>query len=238
MKKNRSNAAFTAVEAIVVFLVVCLLAFLFFGYLQSRSWICDGSPRTNCRESLSQIGNAVYAYTQNYDGYFPFAWQRADAPPPSGYGAANAAMAMTSIGILYPQYVLSARCFICTSANNKPSFIHFPDHGESWPLPDSGWILSGSSYGYDCRVSPRTVENHAIAADMPGNHPKGQNVLYVDGSVRWMTSNFVSNDPADNIYAEDAWNADTDSYIVRIDTGLGKSFDGYPALHYPGGQAR
>jgi prepilin-type processing-associated H-X9-DG protein len=66
------------------------------------------------------------------------------------------------------------------------------------------------------------------------NHAGGQNVLYVDGHVAWKASNFCSNDPNDNIFAEDPWNADTDSYIIRMDTGLGKSFKDYPALHYHG----
>ena len=71
------------------------------------------------------------------------------------------------------------------------------------------------------------------------NHAGGQNVLYVDGSVKWQASNYVSNDPIDNIFIEggiDAqgnrvyWNADTDSFLVNGSTMLTRSYDGYPAL--------
>ena len=55
----------------------------------------------------------------------------------------------------------------------------------------------------------------------------------MDGHVAWMTTNFCSNDPNDNIYVEDKWDADTDSYLVDMDAGLGVSFDGYKHLHYP-----
>ena len=56
------------------------------------------------------------------------------------------------------------------------------------------------------------------------NHDGGQNVLYVDGSVKWQGTNYCSNDPIDNIFIEggiDAkgnrvyWNADTDSFLVN-----------------------
>jgi prepilin-type processing-associated H-X9-DG protein len=65
------------------------------------------------------------------------------------------------------------------------------------------------------------------------NHDGGQNILYMDGHVSWKQDNFCSNDPNDNIFIEDPWNADTDSYLIRMNSGLGKSFKGYPSLHYP-----
>jgi hypothetical protein len=61
----------------------------------------------------------------------------------------------------------------------------------------------------------------------------------VDASVRWVTENYVSNDPIDNIYIEggiDAqghrvyWNADTDSFLVNGSAVLTLSYNGYTQL--------
>ena len=48
------------------------------------------------------------AYREDNGGYFPFSWQRAGEAEPMGDGAANAAMAATSLGNLYPRYVQDA----------------------------------------------------------------------------------------------------------------------------------
>jgi prepilin-type N-terminal cleavage/methylation domain-containing protein/prepilin-type processing-associated H-X9-DG protein len=124
--------------------------------------------------------------------------------------------------------------------------------------------IRASSYGYDPRIYPSAVSNMAILADWDGsyannhdtstqNHDGGQNVLYVDGSAKWMQGNYVSNDPIDNIFMEGGmpnngtntpvyWSADTDSYLVNCNTllngantaspaGTGQnSFGGYPQL--------
>jgi prepilin-type processing-associated H-X9-DG protein len=76
------------------------------------------------------------------------------------------------------------------------------------------------------------------AADTSGavlsNHYGGQNVLYVDGHVAWKSDNYCSRDPNDNIFVEDKWDADTDTYLVDTNAvSLGASFDGYNHLHYP-----
>jgi prepilin-type N-terminal cleavage/methylation domain-containing protein len=99
------------------------------------------------------------------------------------------------------------------------------------------WEMRDTSYGFDCRVYPSAVSNHAIFGDMDGsyqvnrdtatqNHELGQNVLFVDGAVRWVSTNYVSNDSEDNIYTETGpttgaastgdvtgWSADTDSFL-------------------------
>jgi len=108
------------------------------------------------------------------------------------------------------------------------------------------------SYGYDPRIYTSAVSNMAILADWNGswqtnhdtadqNHDGGQNVLYVDGSVKWQAANYVSNDPIDNIYAEGGvsnvvgggavyWNADTDSYLVNCNVLLTASYNQYGQL--------
>jgi prepilin-type N-terminal cleavage/methylation domain-containing protein len=111
------------------------------------------------------------------------------------------------------------------------------------------------SYGYDPRIYPSAVSNMAILGDWDGswqfnhdtstqNHEGGQNVLYVDGSSKWVGVNFCSNDPIDNIYAEGGsgnlaagmvnsgiyWSADTDSYLVNCSTTLTLSIDEYSQL--------
>ena len=131
-----------------------------------------------------------------------------------------------------------------TSQNVKPA-----DNLPSLPgydpgLPDmSPYIWSNriftvydSSYGYDCRMLPSAASSHAIFGDMDGtyqynrdtstqNHTTGQNILFVDGAVRFEASNYSSNEAIDNIYTECGtpgtsdedlyWHADTDSYINR-----------------------
>jgi prepilin-type N-terminal cleavage/methylation domain-containing protein len=103
------------------------------------------------------------------------------------------------------------------------------------------WTLDHSSYGYDCRLYPSSKSNHVILADMDGsyqvdrdtstqNHDEGQHVLFVDGAVRWVQNNYVSENPVDNIFIvggqdEDdvgnsfwnSWGADTDSFVIDQD---------------------
>jgi prepilin-type processing-associated H-X9-DG protein len=132
----------------------------------------------------------------------------------------------------------------------NPLAFYAPPEGINWtltsnlPISISTEAVRASSYGYDPRISPRSPAGHVAAADWDGswqanhdtsdqNHEGGQNVLFVDGHATWKTTDFCSNDPNDNVYSENAWDADTDSYLVDMDAGLGVSFDGYKHLHYP-----
>jgi len=145
-----------------------------------------------------------------------------------------------------PAYLYSIRNW--TLVSNQPVGV---SAGQS--------VMRASSYGYDPRIYPSAVSNMAILADWDGswqnnhdtatqNHEGGQNVLYVDGSVKWQGGNYVSNDPIDNIYSEGGvgtqagvtvyWNADTDSYLVNCSVSLVldaggaglDSYTGYPQL--------
>jgi prepilin-type processing-associated H-X9-DG protein len=258
------------VDVIVIIGIVVFLLLVFWPALLPSH---EEARRSNCRANLKDIGKAVATYREDNDGYFPFSWQRAGEPEPAGNGAANAAMAATSLGNLYPHYVQDGKWFRCPSTEDTPSFVlNLPlpyrvagqagtfvgalPHGSNWtltsnlPVSFESAVIRASSYGYDPRISPRAAGKLVVAADMDGswhesadtsnqNHAGGQNVLFVDGNVRWIqgenhSANFCSNDPNDNIFSEDKWDADTDSYLVDTDAGLSVSFDGYEHLHYPG----
>ena len=210
--------AFTLIELLVVIAIIAILAGLLLPALARAR---EEGRKSVCKENCSQVGKAIYAYTQNNEDRYPFSPKPSNAPD-----VAYEVDAMTSIGLLYPQYLYTAKPFRCPSTENEPYLIENTPAGGAYELSNRNYTLTDTSYGYDCRIYPAAVSNHAIYADMDGsyqynrdtatqNHEGGQNVLYVDGAVQWKGNNYVSNCPLDNIYTEDAWHADTDSLLLR-----------------------
>jgi len=175
------------------------------------------------------------------------------APTIGAAAPGSAADASACLGNLYPQYLATAKAFRCPSTEDEPVFSFYEPRATPVPdntLPDNTTVLNASggkgaygasnrtwalgyrapgwtSYGYDPRIAPNAVSNHAILADMDGsyaynkdtstqNHDGGQNVLYVDGHVSWAGTNYVSNEPNDNIY--------TEAYRSKGPVGIPSSF--------------
>jgi len=151
-----------------------------------------------CKENLSQIGKAIWAYRQNNEGYMPY-----DERGP-----------LYSLAILYPDYFLSARPFQCPYVRSSWAKRHM---GAQFPA-DSALSGERCHYGYTWRCAANPSPRFIIAADMPENHAEGgktgYNVLYADGAITWEEAPFCSHDPNDNIFArEPGWSPDTDSFI-------------------------
>jgi prepilin-type processing-associated H-X9-DG protein len=246
----------TLVEVLVIVFVIILGCLLLLPLLART----DGDDRNaNCKENISQIGKAMIVYSQNNAEFFPFAWGPANGACSTAPGSSDACDAATSLGCLYPEYINTPRVFWCPFTEDQPSFVVNTPQGVMSPAALASlrnWTLKGnkpgraSSYGYDPRIYPSAVSNMAIMGDWDGsyaanpkkstqNHKGGQNVLYVDGSVKWQVGNYVSNDPIDNIFIEggiDAqghrvfWNADTDSFLVNGSAVLTLSYNGYQEL--------
>jgi len=137
-----------------------------------------------------------------------------------------------SLSLLYPEFTKVLKVFACASTEDKPDVganiptmqmgvLEVPQRYWSWfgtynarttGNPES---FEKPSYGYDnlLHVS-RTNSAHAVVADMDrtgldpdsatANHQGGFNVLYYGGHVKWMRSNFASDDPQDNIFADNS----------------------------------
>jgi prepilin-type N-terminal cleavage/methylation domain-containing protein/prepilin-type processing-associated H-X9-DG protein len=252
----------TLIEVIVVTVVVAILLVLLLPALaRSR----EESRQKACKENCSQIGKAIIAYTMD-GAFWPFAWGPANSACSKAPGGANTDMCDpgSCLGRLYPQYV-TPKAFRCPSTEDQPSFVLNTPQGaltlyvwstrtfmlkSNQPLAPGSAVTRACSYGYDPRIYPSAVSNMVMLADWDGtgmigsnsssqNHAGGQNVLYVDGSVRWQVTNFCSNDPMDDIFTEGGigkngaavcWNADTDVYLVNAPTTLGLSYNEYSQL--------
>ena len=188
---NKRVAAFTLVEGTVLLLLLIALGFILCLVLP-RS-IRESHQRA-CANNLKEVGQAILCYTTSNTEYFPFSWGPADSD------TMRQKDAMTSIGELYPEYMMSAKAFRCPLRGGNPLFsINLPrtPDGREATRDSSAYLhsirnstLHNTTYGYDCRLSPTLACTHPLLADMPDDdgtfttHQGGFNVIYADWTVR------------------------------------------------------
>jgi prepilin-type N-terminal cleavage/methylation domain-containing protein/prepilin-type processing-associated H-X9-DG protein len=67
-RSKKRHQAFTLIELLVVIAIIAILAALLMPAVQSAM---DRAMTISCANHLKQLGNGIYLYAQNHDGYMP-----------------------------------------------------------------------------------------------------------------------------------------------------------------------
>ncbi len=223
LKYQSNNDGFTLIEVLIVIFIMIILAGIL---LPALSRARESSRKTQCASNLKQIGLGLTMYSNENNEMFP----------------TGGASAMEDLNTLYPAYVSERKVFKCPSDS-----LFVTPAANAGITAGTAFDKDECSYGYDNTHSPSDDPGVAIAGDRPSNTADnvpdttlnspnhggtvnavgtadvpgyGQNMLYIDGHVEWVTSlegGYADADGArDNIYTDNAAiTGGTDTYVLQ-----------------------
>ncbi len=227
MRILKLNKGFTLIELLVVIAIIGILAGILLPVLSRAR---ESARKTQCMSNLRQVGMGLIMYANENSESFP--------------ASTTAPVAMTSLKLLFPDYVSDPRTFNCPS---DTSVTADTNAGMSATTGDA-FDKDECSYGYDNTHTQADDADVALAADRPRNAPgattptaatnspnhggtvgtvaagdtagRGQNVVYVDGHVEFVNTHLAGwfaadGTTRDDIYDDGATTGGTDTYIIQ-----------------------
>ena len=186
------RTGFTLIELLVVIAIMAVLAAML---LPALSQARERARRTTCMNNLRQFAMAFEMYADDWHEKFP-------AAPANGLYVATGAPPGTFA--IYQNYINNAGIFWCPSSlnrrNARPTSIDGNTYNNSYSFV-FGLTTSNKCPKPVPMISDRGV--YEVGSEDFGNHKYGVNVLYLDGSVKWVNKEDIvypssSEDPEDD----------------------------------------
>ncbi len=197
---DRRNA-FTLIELLVVIAIIAILAAILFPVFAKAR---EKARQSSCQSNLKQLGLAFMQYKQDYDECWPSQYWNTGASRWEPFGVYWG-------GEVAP-YIKSTQIFICPSTRCVTSSYLYNNGalggGATSGVSDASVLLpankiflgestSDSYWGIDNPTS--FVPVSSALCRLKANHNDGANFTYMDGHVKWLSSqNWLPNDWVNN----------------------------------------